>query len=170
MNPSMAVSRPPTPTGIPRSLAAPRRRARRPMHPPHGLPQTPLRVSTLAHKFPRRASLAPTLPSAGPASDRAATAARQWRLLVARRHTLQLVQQTPPVIGQHLAVLDALLRPVLVPARDVVLRRLEVHQLITEALLDEDGPVVLCDDGFLVLSQTSIPRSQRRPGKSKDIP
>lgn len=170
MNPSMAVSHPPTPAGIPRSLAAPRHRTHRPMHPPHGLLQTPLRVSTLAYKFPWRASLGPTLPSAGPASDRAAVAARQWSLLVARRHTLQLVQQTPPVIGQHLAVLDALLRPVLVPARNVVLRRLEIHQFVAQALLDEDRPVVLCDDGFLVLGRTSIPRSQRCPGKSKDIP
>lgn len=39
----------------------------------------------------------------------------------------------------------------MVPARDVVLRGLEGDELVAEALLDEDGAVVLVDDGFLVL-------------------
>jgi hypothetical protein len=35
----------------------------------------------------------------------------------------------------------------------VVLRGLEVHELIANALLDEDGAVVLADNGLLVLRE-----------------
>lgn len=66
-------------------------------------------------------------------------------------HALQLIQQTAPVVGQHLGVLDSLARPVLVPAADVVLRRLERDELVADALLDENGPVVLLNNRFLVL-------------------
>lgn len=68
-----------------------------------------------------------------------------------QRHPLQLIHQPPPVIREHLGVLDPLLRPVLAPPRHVVLRRLEVAQLVADALLYEDGAVVLADDALFVL-------------------
>lgn len=66
-------------------------------------------------------------------------------------HALEPVQEPTPVVCQHLRVLDALLSPVLVPTGDVVLRRLERDELVTKAFFDEHGPIVLVDDGFLVL-------------------
>lgn len=77
------------------------------------------------------------------------------RALVAEGHALELVKEAAPVVRQHLRVLDALLRPVLVPPADVVLRLLEVDQLVPHALLDEHRPVVLCHDRFFVLLQES---------------
>lgn len=71
--------------------------------------------------------------------------------LVTQRHALELVEKPPPVVGQHLRVLDALLGPILVPAGHVVLRGLEGNELIADTLFDEDGAVVLVDDGFFVL-------------------
>ena len=71
--------------------------------------------------------------------------------LVAERHAIQLVEQAAPVVGQHFAVLDALLGPVLVPARDVVLRLLEVDELVADALAHKHGAVVLVHDALFVL-------------------
>lgn len=74
-----------------------------------------------------------------------------WRALVAQRHALELIEQPSPVVSKHLCVLDSLSSPVLVPAADVVLRRLERDQFVADALLDKDGTVMLLDNGFLVL-------------------
>jgi hypothetical protein len=72
-------------------------------------------------------------------------------ILFPERHALQLVEQSPPVVSQHLRVLDAFLGPVLVPAADVVLRLLEEDELVADALTDEHGTVVLVYDAFLIL-------------------
>lgn len=66
-------------------------------------------------------------------------------ILLAKRHPLQLIQQAAPVVRQHLGVLDPLAGPVLVPAANVVLRRLEREKLVADALLYEDAAVVLLD-------------------------
>jgi hypothetical protein len=66
-------------------------------------------------------------------------------------HALEAIHESTPVVSQHLCVLNALLGPVLVPARHIILGVLEVYKLVADALLDEDGPVVLVDDRFLVL-------------------
>ena len=66
-------------------------------------------------------------------------------------HALEAVHEAAPVVGQHLGVLDALLGPVLVPARHIILGVLEVNKLVANALLNEDRSVVLVDDRFLVL-------------------
>lgn len=71
--------------------------------------------------------------------------------LVAERHAFQVVQQAPPVISEHLRILHTLLRPVLIPPRDVILSVLEMNQLIAKTFLDEYRAVVLVDNGFLVL-------------------
>lgn len=84
--------------------------------------------------------------------------------LVPERHALQVIQQTPPVVGEHLGILDPLLRPVLVPPRHVVLRVLKVNKLVAETLLDEHGPVVLVDNRLLVL-HTSRQYGRRRRGR-----
>lgn len=75
--------------------------------------------------------------------------------LVTERHALELVEQLTPVVSEELRVLGSLLRPILVPAGNVVLAGLEVNELIPDALLDEDGPVVLVDDGLFVLYDVS---------------
>jgi hypothetical protein len=72
-------------------------------------------------------------------------------LLLAQRHAVKLIKQSSPVISQHLAVLDPLLGPVLVPAADVVLCLLEVKQLVPDTLADENGAIVLLDNALLVL-------------------
>jgi hypothetical protein len=153
----MTMPRPLSPTVLSRPLTTPpafvtlASRLGRQLHPPDSLSQTPLRVPAFTHKPPRSSAPLTAPPSLKTAGLRSHAAARV-QPLVTRRHTLQLVQQPPPVVRQHLAVLDALLRPVLIPARDVVLRRLEVAQLVAQALLDEDGAVVLRYDGFFVLT------------------
>lgn len=70
---------------------------------------------------------------------------------VAQGHALELVHEATPVVGQHLGVLDPLGGPVLAPAADAVLRRLEGDELVPETLAHEDGSVVLLDDRLLVL-------------------
>lgn len=85
--------------------------------------------------------------------------------LVSQGYALKLVEEPAPVIRQHLRVLDALLGPVLVPPRDVVLSGLEGDELVADALLDEDGAVVLVDDGLLVLLRSM--RVSIRPDKEK---
>lgn len=74
-----------------------------------------------------------------------------FSFLITKRHTIKLIEQPPPVIREHLRVLDALLGPILVPAADMVLGLLEEDELVADALLDEDRAVVLVHDGFLVL-------------------
>jgi hypothetical protein len=75
----------------------------------------------------------------------------QGHVSVPKRHALQLIQQPSPIISQHLGVLDPFSRPVLVPATDVVLCRLESDELVADALLDKNGPIVLLNNGLLVL-------------------
>ena len=67
-------------------------------------------------------------------------------VLVTQGHALELVQETAPVVRQHLGVLDSFPCPVLIPAADVVLRRLESDELVSDTLLDKDRPVMLLDD------------------------
>lgn len=74
--------------------------------------------------------------------------------LISQGHALERVQKTAPVIGQHLGILDSLAGPVLVPARDVELGALEGNELVTQAFPDKDGPVVLVDNGFLILQES----------------
>lgn len=71
--------------------------------------------------------------------------------LVTQWHTLEFVEKPPPIVRQHLRVLDALLSPVLIPAGDVILCGLESDKLVTDTLLDENRAVMLIDDGFFVL-------------------
>lgn len=71
--------------------------------------------------------------------------------LITKRHALECVQEPPPIVCQHLRILHALLGPILTPAGDVILRGLEGDELVTDALLDKDGAVVLVDDRFFVL-------------------
>lgn len=70
---------------------------------------------------------------------------------VPQRHPLDLLPERAPVVRGELGVLDALLAPVLVRARDVEERVLEVKQLVADALADEDAPCVLRHDGLLIL-------------------
>ena len=70
---------------------------------------------------------------------------------VTKWHALKAIEQAAPVVGKHLRVLDPLLGPILVPARDIVLGVLEVDKLVAETFLDKDRPVVLIDNGFFVL-------------------
>ena len=65
-------------------------------------------------------------------------AAAAGRRLVSKRHPLKVIQQTSPVVSQHLAVLDPLLSPVLVPSRYIVLSVLEVRKLVSETLFDKN--------------------------------
>ena len=82
--------------------------------------------------------------------------APSWASLVPERHAFQVIQQTAPVVGEHLGILDSLLRPVLIPPRYIVLRVLEVGKLVAEAFLDEDRSVVLVDNRLLILHITSV--------------
>lgn len=107
------------------------------------------------------------------ARNRSSPSQRAVGRLLTQRHAVKLVEQSAPVVGQHLGVLDPLLRPVLVPTRHMVLGVLEVDELVADALLDEDGPVVLVYDGFLVLRQVSEMRFVTRlrlPGCQAAIP
>jgi hypothetical protein len=67
-------------------------------------------------------------------------------VLVSKGHAFQLIEKPPPVVCQHLRVFDPLLRPVLVPPANVILRLLKVHKFVPDAFLDEDGPIVLVDN------------------------
>ena len=67
------------------------------------------------------------------------------------RHALELVIELPPVICLQLRVFHPLLRPVLVPPADLVLRVLEVRQFVTQALLDEYTARMLRNNRLLVL-------------------
>lgn len=73
------------------------------------------------------------------------------RILVRSWHTLHLLTQRPPVIRLQFCILDALLAPLLVQSRDVVLALLEEEQFVTDAFLDEDAASVLLDNRFLIL-------------------
>lgn len=75
-----------------------------------------------------------------------------WRALVAQRHALELIQESTPVFGQHLCVLYTLSSPVLVPSTDMVLCRLEGDEFVADAFLDENGAIMLLNNGFFVLS------------------
>ena len=87
--------------------------------------------------------------------------------LVSEGHALELVEESSPVVREHLRVLDPLLRPVLVPPADLILRLLEVDQLVPKALLDEHGPVVLVDDRLLVLQRCRPVSIQNEEKKEK---
>lgn len=70
---------------------------------------------------------------------------------VAQGHTFDLLAESAPVVGLELAILDALLTPVLVQTADMEHGGLEECDFVTEAFLDEDPARVLVDDGLLVL-------------------
>lgn len=73
------------------------------------------------------------------------------RHLICGRHALDLLTERSPIVGLQLRILDALLAPLLVQPRDVVLALLEEKKLITDALLDENAAGMLLHDGFFVL-------------------
>ena len=68
-----------------------------------------------------------------------------------QRHSLQLLAECSPIVGLQLSVLDPFLTPVHMQLADVILRLLEVNNLVANALLDENTSCVLCDDRLLVL-------------------
>lgn len=70
---------------------------------------------------------------------------------IAQRHSIQLLVEGSPVLCRELGILDTLLAPLLVCAADVVLRVLEVHNLIANALLYENSSSMLVDNRLLVL-------------------
>ena len=87
------------------------------------------------------------------------------RPLIAQRHALNGIHAPAPIIRQQLRVLDPLLRPVLVQARDAVLAVLEIQQFVAQALEDEDAAGVLGDDGLFVLYEKLSGRSSRASGE-----
>ena len=89
--------------------------------------------------------------------------------LITQGHALKLIQQSAPVVGQHLCVLDSLAGPVLVPAADVVYRILENDEFVADAVLYKDGTVVLVDNGLLVLILKLVTHP-RRCGRGVDLP
>lgn len=76
--------------------------------------------------------------------------------LLAQRHSLDLFAKRPPVVRLELRILDTLLAPVLMQLAGVILRVLEVEQLVADALLDEDAAGVLLHDRLLVLHTKAI--------------
>lgn len=66
--------------------------------------------------------------------------------LLPRRHPLHFITQSPPVIRLQLRIFDSLLTPVLVQTTDMVLARLEMDELVTNALLDEHAARMLLHD------------------------
>lgn len=64
--------------------------------------------------------------------------------------------QLLPIIRLQLAILDPLLRPLLVPPADAVLAGLEVPELVVDAFFDEDAAGVLGYYAFLVLLRVSV--------------
>jgi hypothetical protein len=76
--------------------------------------------------------------------------------LLAKRHTLKLLVQLLPVVGLQFRVFDPFLRPILVPTTHMVLRGLEVDELVSNAFLDENASSVLVDYRFLVLSRLLV--------------
>ena len=59
--------------------------------------------------------------------------------------------QLLPIIRLHLGILYALLRPILVPSTNMVLRLLEEDKLVPDAFLNEHPSSVLSNYRFLVL-------------------
>lgn len=76
--------------------------------------------------------------------------------LLPRRHTLDLVTQSTPIVRLQFRVLDPFLAPVLVKPADMVLALLEVDEFISDALLDEHAPRVLLHDRFFVLRMAGV--------------
>ena len=73
------------------------------------------------------------------------------RPLLSRRHSLDLIAESPPIVRLQLGVLDSFLAPILVQAADMVLALLEMSQFITDAFLNEHAPSVLLHDRLFVL-------------------
>lgn len=71
--------------------------------------------------------------------------------LLPRRHPLDLVTQSTPIVCLQFRVLNSFLAPVLVQPADMVLALLEVDEFIADALLDEHAPRVLLHNRLLVL-------------------
>ena len=76
-------------------------------------------------------------------------------------HVLNLFVQCSPVLGLKLCILDSLLAPVLMKLADVILRLLEIQQLVTDAFFYEYTPRMLIYNRLLVLHEISI-RSERK--------
>lgn len=71
---------------------------------------------------------------------------RTYKALIPNWHALQLFMQLLPVVGLQFGIFHEFLSPVLVPAADVVLRLLEVNELVSYALFNEDVSSVLSHD------------------------
>lgn len=63
--------------------------------------------------------------------------------LLPRRHPLDLITESTPIVRLQFRVLDSFLAPVLVQPTDMVLALLEVDEFISDALLDEHAPRML---------------------------
>lgn len=84
------------------------------------------------------------------------------RPLITQRHPFDGVDASTPIVRLEFRVLDPLLRPVLVEARDAVLAVLEVQQFVAQALDDEDAAGVLGDDGLFVLHRAVSPACKHK--------
>ena len=73
------------------------------------------------------------------------------QLLFSKRHVLYLFTQGSPITSLQLCVLDSFLAPVLVQFANVVLRLLEVNELVADAFLDKHASRMLIDYRLFVL-------------------
>ena len=76
--------------------------------------------------------------------------------LVAQRHMLNLLVEPSPIIGLELRIFDAFLAPILMQSTHLILRLLEIDQLIANAFHNEHASSMLIDDGLLVLQFGTI--------------
>ena len=75
---------------------------------------------------------------------------------VPQRHMLDILVEPPPIVRLELRILDALLAPILMQSTHLILRVLEIDQLIANTFHDEYTSGVLVDDGLLVLKFSHI--------------
>lgn len=71
--------------------------------------------------------------------------------LLPGRHALDFITELSPVISLEFRIFDPLLAPVLVEATDVILALLEMAELISDTLLDENAACMLLYNGLFVL-------------------
>lgn len=77
-------------------------------------------------------------------------------VLVAQRHSLCFLLHLLPIVGMQFRVLNPFLRPILTQTANMILGRLEVHQLVSNTLSNENTSSMLRNNWLFVLHMVSM--------------